>query len=311
MSVSVVIPTYNNGRYIAEAIDSVLRQTHQVKEIFIIDDGSTDDTRTIVSTYRDPRVRYVPIEHSGISAARNKGISLATGEFIAFLDSDDRWRETMLEKQLGLLTADESLVCTFTNFVRFVDGTDEVLPDQFTFYPELAQLGTKLSPRGDGFAVNDDPFVTFVQFQEVPCYMQCTVFRRSLMADMRLNESIRRCEDIEFLLRVFMRGNAAFLPAILADVRRHQSNVTKDISLIELDRLQALLSVRQAVDSPRRRTALNDRIVKGCIDCATALIRKRQHRAGLAHYFKSLQIPGSLGRKIRGGLRVTWSVISS
>lgn len=311
MNVSVIIPTYNNGPYIAEAVDSVLRQTHRVKEIFIIDDGSTDDTQNIVSAYRDSRIHYVPIPHSGISAARNKGLSLATCEFIAFLDSDDRWRETMLERQLALLTGDESLVCSFTNFVRFVDATNQVLPEQFTFYPELNQLGAKLRPFRGGFAVNDDAFVTFVHFQEVPCYMQCTLFRRSFIADMRLNESLRRCEDIEFLLRVFMRGNAAFLPEVLADVRRHHSNVTKDLSLIELDRLKALLSLRPVVDSSRRRTALNDRIVKACIDCATALIRKGEHRAGLAHYFKAFQIAGSWARKTKGGLRVAWSVMSS
>jgi glycosyltransferase involved in cell wall biosynthesis len=238
-------------------------------------------------------------------------MELASGYYLAFLDSDDRWRPTMLEKQAAMLSHDNSLVCCFTNFVRFVEGTGAVLADQFTFYPELASVRNECHQLGDGYIVDTDPFSVFVKFHDIPAYMQCTTFRRTLIADMRLNESLRRCEDTEFVLRAFMRGRVAFMPEILVEVRRHDLNITKNISLMELDKLRALLALRSAVDDSKRRDRLNDRIVKSGIDSATALIRAGRRSEGLACYLNVLRVPGSSARKIKGFARTSHSLLAS
>ncbi len=97
--VSVVIPTFNRGALVVRAIESVLRQTYTAYEIIIIDDGSTDDTPSIIAPYFD-RIRYHRQDNRGSSAARNAGIAMAAGEWIALLDSDDIWLPRKLETQM-------------------------------------------------------------------------------------------------------------------------------------------------------------------------------------------------------------------
>lgn len=104
--VSVVIPCFNRGYCIKPCIESVLGQSFQDFEVIVVDDASRDDTRDRVSSLRDPRIRYIAHESNrGGAAARNTGIEAATGEFLAFLDSDDRWAPGKLQKQVGLLRA--------------------------------------------------------------------------------------------------------------------------------------------------------------------------------------------------------------
>ena len=104
--VTVVLPTYNRAQSIRAALETVLNQTYSNLEIIVVDDGSTDDTEQIVSSLRDERVVYVKqTVRTGSAGARNFGISLAKGEFIAFQDSDDLWYGDKLEKQVPLLTS--------------------------------------------------------------------------------------------------------------------------------------------------------------------------------------------------------------
>src|SRR3989338_2869812 len=97
--VSVIIPTYNYGHVVCEAVESVLHQTYTNLEVIVVDDGSQDDTRQRVEKYRD-RIRYVYQPNKGLSAARNTGIKEAKGDYIAILDSDDIWLPTKIEEQM-------------------------------------------------------------------------------------------------------------------------------------------------------------------------------------------------------------------
>src|SRR5579863_4931679 len=101
-TVSVVIPTYNYARFLGQAIDSVLAQTCPVKEIIVVDDGSTDDTFNVLARY-GPAVRALKQKNCGPAAARNRGVGIAGGDLIAFLDADDFWMPDKLAKQVRRL----------------------------------------------------------------------------------------------------------------------------------------------------------------------------------------------------------------
>ena len=102
--VSVIIPTYNRAMRCKTAVESVLSQTHENVEVIVIDDGSRDNTREVICGM-DGRVRYIYQSNAGVSAARNRGLEEATGDYIAFLDSDDSWLPWKLEAQLSTLRA--------------------------------------------------------------------------------------------------------------------------------------------------------------------------------------------------------------
>lgn len=104
-TVSVLVPTYNRSYCIARTLDSALQQTHRDVEVIVIDDGSTDNTRALIAQRYagDARVRYFYQQNRGVAAARNLGLRMADGEYIAFLDSDDIWKPWKLELQLQAL----------------------------------------------------------------------------------------------------------------------------------------------------------------------------------------------------------------
>ncbi|RKX94059.1 MAG: glycosyltransferase family 2 protein [Spirochaetes bacterium] len=120
--VSVIIPTYNRANLIKRAISSVARQTFKDLEIIVIDDGSEDDTDKIVQNIADSRIRYKKIDHSGVSRARNEGIKLSRGRWIAFIDSDDEWLDTKIEKQLKYLENHPQYLACHTDEIWIKDG---------------------------------------------------------------------------------------------------------------------------------------------------------------------------------------------
>ena len=97
--VSIIIPTYNREAFVVKAVGSVLKQTFADYELIVVDDGSTDATRSALQPFAQ-RIKYVHQVNSGVSAARNAGIRLATGEWMAFLDSDDEWSDGYLAEQM-------------------------------------------------------------------------------------------------------------------------------------------------------------------------------------------------------------------
>src|SRR5262245_63306392 len=107
--ISVIVPCYNLGEYLSEAVDSVLAQSRQDFEVIVVDDGSTDPaTIEILSSFSRPKTRVLRAPHAGLAAARNRGIASSSGEYLCALDADDRLAPAFLEKTSAVLDADPS-----------------------------------------------------------------------------------------------------------------------------------------------------------------------------------------------------------
>ena len=121
--VSVIIPTYNAKELLIEAIDSVLSQTLSDLELLIIDDGSIDGTVEAVKAVDDPRIRYFYKDNGGVSSARNMGLDKATGQYIAFLDSDDLYHPKYLETMVSAMENNPDYGVVYTAATnRYLDG---------------------------------------------------------------------------------------------------------------------------------------------------------------------------------------------
>ena len=143
-TVSVVIPTYNRAHLVGRAIQSVLNQTYQDFEIIVVDDGSTDNTEEVVKSFNDPRIRYIRHDQNrGGSAARNTGIKMARGEYIAFQDSDDEWLPEKLEKQMKVFkSAPPEVGVVYTDMWRISKGekrywhSPKIMPEDGIVYKQ-------------------------------------------------------------------------------------------------------------------------------------------------------------------------------
>jgi len=149
-SVSVVIPAYNSGHLVGEAIESAIRQSAPPAEVIVVDDGSTDDTPRRLESYAD-RVRYVRQSNQGVAAARNRGVAEARGDFVAFLDADDVWHPRKVELQVAALAGNSDVGLIGT---RRFDWPAETVPE----IPDIASPPV-VRVRREGLAVKNR-FVT-------------------------------------------------------------------------------------------------------------------------------------------------------
>ena len=126
--VSIITPCYNGEKYISETIESVVRQTYQLWEMIIVDDGSTDSSSEIVQKYEsmDSRIHLVHQKNAGSAAARNNGIRRAEGQYIALLDADDIWLPSFLEKQIQYMK-NRKAVCVFCSYDHINENSEDIL----------------------------------------------------------------------------------------------------------------------------------------------------------------------------------------
>jgi len=224
--ISVVIPTWNSAGYLPATLDSVLGQTWPHVEIVIVDDGSTDDTESVLAPYRD-RVLYVRQDNwGGPSRPRNTAISHASGDYIAFFDSDDLMDPEKLAAAATVLQAHPEVDFTFTNF-REIDENDAVLTSDFlipytnfrqvTGFPDGPEVGF-LSGRA---AYTELLAANFVGTSSVVC--RRGVFERVGPFD----ETMLNADDVDMWRRVAYAGSGfAFINRVLHSYRKREGGVT-------------------------------------------------------------------------------------
>lgn len=313
-SVAVIMPTYNSGRFIGEALESILRQTCMPEQIIVVDDGSKDDTEEVVRNYIriEPRIEYTYQTNAGVAAARNTGLNMVRrSDFITFLDADDRWRPKFINNMGELLLGNPQAVCAFANFVRFDHTTGQTIGrDQFSYYPELRAPDIEDELPSAGIRILRRPwaFPALVKMGEIPAFPVVMMYRRRLISGLRFDPKLKICEDTHFALQAFMRGDVSFVSEVLCEVRRHNSNATLDHHKIAIHKLKALKALRPYVHGKDNIVAYYDRLVKAHMDAAIHQTRNGHVLNGIRDYYDSFNVPGSLRRKVNGSVRVAMAI---
>ena len=214
--VSVIIPTYNRAEYLKLALKSVLEQTYKNIEVIVADDGSMDNTAEVVADFNDPQIKYFYKKNTGLPAAtRNLGLREASGEYIAFLDSDDMWLPEKLEIQVEYLREHPEYHLAYSN-AWIIDGTG--VRKGLIMDLELFKEG--------------EIFKDLVKCNFIP---QLTVLmKREVFDDIGfLNEdpALRAVEDYEYWLRVALRYKIGFVKEPLAMYRVHSEGVSREMNL--------------------------------------------------------------------------------
>ena len=203
---SVIVPLYNKSAYVIEAIASVQAQTYPANEIIIVDDGSTDGGAERVQTISDSRIRLIRQPNAGVSAARNRGIEVASGDFVVFLDADDRYLPGFLSAIVCLANRFPTAIMYATGYYRFrEDGTRHITP-------------IPLVLRGEGGLVKD----FYAAWCEAPfLYTVSLAVRREAFADGELQfpPGERLGEDQDLWFRIAERHPVAYTESPLVEYR--------------------------------------------------------------------------------------------
>ena len=214
-TISVIIPTYNYGRFLIEALNSTLCQTVKPEEIIVVDDGSTDDTETIVRRF-GKQVTYVKQENSGVSVARNRGAAESKGEFLAFVDSDDILDPNLIAKQIKKFHEDPEIGLVHCGMREFdsetgrtlrlhLEGGEEGIADNLLLWEGLVYV--------HGIMVTREAFDRVGGFDE--------------------KIKVASSEDWDFCYRVARRFRVGFVAEPLYNYRIHPEGAHFDVEKLE------------------------------------------------------------------------------
>ncbi|HLH07363.1 MAG TPA: glycosyltransferase [Terriglobales bacterium] len=273
--ISVIIPCYNSERFVKRAIDSVLAQTFKDYEIVVVDDGSTDSTAEKVKKYGS-LVRYLHQENRGLPAARNSGIKIAQGKYIALLDDDDWWVPEKLEKQLKILATSPRAAMVYCDATVVYESGD---PEE-SFLAQF-RYGTKL-PRGRVRS----------QLIEHNFILPSTVLivRDCLDKVGGFDESFRAVEDLDFWLRLASNWEIEVVPEPLIFRREGSHNMTANAERISTYALRALEKANSTLALDRsEKKLLNHKSAQYRWNLGYGYFKKQQFRDAREQFAEAMK----------------------
>ena len=288
-AVSIILPTYNGLPYLRDAIDSVRGQTFTDWELIVIDDGSTDDSVGWLDSLGEARLRILQSAHSAHRARlRNRGIAAARADWIAFIDSDDRWKANKLERHLAFHAARSDLQWSYTGRVS-IDANGDILdhPQHQRWQPH------------SGWILR--PLLTFDAKIALPSVMA----RRSLVERVGGFADQRWGEDYELWIRLAQEAECGLLDEPLVEIRAHPSTSAGRPEVIQayIDIYERL--ARTATDPTERRIARQQQ-AKDSVRLGQNLIGRRQFAPAFAALFSALRLrpfhPAAWHVLLRGAL---------
>lgn len=206
--VSIVIPVYNRQNTIARAIDSVLAQSYQNIEILVVDDGSSDKTREILQSYDDKRVRIFYQEHMGASAARNKGVEEAKGEYVAFQDSDDEWMPDKLYEQVDYMRRNYLKVC-FCPYELHNGNTTTIVPFEYLNRYKY-----------------ENGIYEILKYTNV-IGTPCLIAEKKIFSEIgKFDVEMPGLEDYELVIRIVQKYKIGYCPKILVKAYRQENSIS-------------------------------------------------------------------------------------
>ncbi|MBE9214636.1 glycosyltransferase family 2 protein [Plectonema cf. radiosum LEGE 06105] len=232
---SIIIPAYNAMNYLPQTLESVLKQTFTDFEVLIINDGSSDNIVEWFYNIVDSRVKLISQENQGVSAARNIGIKNSKADYIAFIDADDLWEPTKLEKQLQCFK-DNPSVGLVHSAMTMIDQEGKSLGRTFISNVE----GDALKP-----LLEQNTIVT-----------SSVIVRRSCLDVGNFDNNLRSSEDWELWVRIALRYPIMLIKEPLVFYRQHPNNTTKNWQMLEQD-LRSIEQVFQSV--PQELSYLKNR----------------------------------------------------
>lgn len=263
--VSVVMAAKNYGRFLAEAVESVIAQTFTDWELLIIDDGSSDDTECVAARFGDPRIRYVKSDRLGQSRAKNLGIDLARGEFIAFLDADDAWLPAKLEKQLKLFA--EGIGVVFSRRLLMDESSRPLPANTQAAFPSGRVLPQMFS-------------------QNFVCFSSAMVHKEVFSSVGRFDPQWDLAIDYDLWLRVARHYTFEFVDEVLVKYRTGHGNLSKKLA----DRVDGVLAImdRNSADVPEEVLAESYASTYRTIG---HVMRSAEPAVSVKWYWKALQRP--------------------
>lgn len=208
--ISIILPVYNGEKYIQGAIQSVLEQTYQNLELIIIDDGSTDKTKEVINGFVDERIKYIYQNNKGQAGARNKGLEIAKGDFIGFIDADDIYEKNKLEEQIEIFKQDDSIDVVYNDVLVFSENREDyILKSEIEFE-------------------NSNDFRAYVLFRQIVPSPASMLIKRKIISDIRFDENYRYTEDYKFVIDLASVGKFKYINKVLYKYRRHEKNVTNN-----------------------------------------------------------------------------------